>query len=65
MKLIILLLALVLGFNYALQDAVKNIQYPKAPNLYLVQTELAPQLSYVEVPTGNLVTTTARLGLNY
>ena len=65
MKLLILLFALVLGFNYAIQDAVKSIQYPKAPTLYVVQTGSAPKVSYVIKPTGNLVTTPARSGLKY
>jgi len=45
MKLIILLFTLVIGFNYALQDAVKNIWYPKESNLYVVHTKPTPTVT--------------------
>ena len=51
MKLIILLFALVTGFNYALKDAVKGIRYPKESNLYVIQTEPMPQVTFANENT--------------
>ena len=65
MKLIILLFALVIGFNYALKNAVKSISYAKESNLYVVQTEPLAKVTFVEeMPNGSL-SKSGKNGLNF
>ncbi|PIQ20408.1 MAG: hypothetical protein COW65_15180 [Cytophagales bacterium CG18_big_fil_WC_8_21_14_2_50_42_9] len=65
MKIIVLLFALVIGFNYALQDAVKGMRYPKENNLYVVKSEPLPQVTYVKDLPPNAFLKAEKNGLKY
>jgi len=65
MKLIVLLFALVIGFNYALQDAIKNIRYPKESTLYVVQTEPLAKVTFVKEVSQDALLQSEKDGLNY
>jgi len=65
MKLIVLLFALVIGFDYALQDAVKGIRYPKENNLYVVKIKPLPRVTYAKALPQNALLKTEKNGLKY
>jgi len=65
MKLIILSFALVTGFNYALQDGVKNIRYPKESTLYVIHTKPMLTVTFANKAPHDALTKSEKSGLDF